>query len=359
MIPCGSVAMVLRRNSIWNRATPAMARRTHPVSDRDAMVRNPSLVWVGTLVVLVAACSEGPDAPTGSRVHPDGWLDPASGQFHGDAAMAGLAAGGATFCQNCHGIDYSGGLSGSDCIACHNARGAGECTACHGGHENSTGAPAVNLAGLTAPAARGVGAHTTMVEGWLYSDGFDCSQCHIKPEFVLAPGHIEPGEQNGLSRAEVRFSLLANPSGTASFDTSSATCSDVYCHGSFPGGVSNSVNFQSRWDTTFADTAGYLESSPMTRCGSCHLADSAVGWDSLHNLHVGVPSALDCSTCHGAVGNSLTRLEITDESLHVDGAVLVAFDSASGSGAAWDPVTRGCSGLDPGCHANTPNWPTP
>jgi hypothetical protein len=299
----------------------------------------------------MSACSGLNDSPDGVTAHPAGWI-----KDHSVAALAALHDGQKSFCQSCHGTDYSGGASGVSCVNCHQARADEECVACHGGADNFTGAPPANLHGDTAFDAHGVGAHTTMVEGFLLSDGFDCSECHIKPSFVFSPGHFEPEDishephSGAEPHAEITFSVFADPEGNATYDTLFGGCGNTYCHGKFTGG--NEANFIASFYDRTTDTGFYMRASQVN-CGSCHnvqITSADPVWDASHAEHVDDQS-LDCVKCHNGIASITPDSAIFNRALHVNGVRDVAFDTSAGASAAWNPAAQTCSNV--ACHGDT------
>jgi hypothetical protein len=304
-----------------------------------------TLVLISTLI----GCSALKDSPEGARAHPAGWIN-----SHTETALAAYGDGQQTFCQSCHGVDYSGGTSGVSCVNCHQTRGDGECIACHGGVDNFTGAPPANLHGDTAFDARGVGAHTTMVEGFAYTNGFDCSECHLKPSFVFTPGHFEPedvlhDEHSDVEpHAEVTFSVFSDPEGNATYDTVFGGCGNIYCHGNFVGG--NDSNYVFTFLDRSTDTAFYLQFS-QARCGSCHnIAGDSATWDASHAEHV-EDQNFDCVECHDGIASTAPDSVILDRTLHVNGLRDIAFDTSAGVSATWNPAAQTCSNV--ACHGDT------
>ena len=84
--------------------------------------------------------------------HPAGW---ANGDQHGAQAAHDLST-----CKACHGDDLNGGSSNVSCNQCHSGWKT-SCTFCHGGTDNSTGAPPRSVGGSDATTDEGVGAHTS------------------------------------------------------------------------------------------------------------------------------------------------------------------------------------------------------
>jgi predicted CxxxxCH...CXXCH cytochrome family protein len=135
------------------------------------------------------------------------------------------------------------------------------------------------------------------MEGGDISDAFDCSDCHLVPSSLLDPGHIDPD-----STAEMTWSDLAGAA--SSWNRSNATCSNVYCHGNFTGGLTSNSPV---WTGT--NQAG---------CGTCHDVGTDPGqldWEH-HAYHVS-DAGLYCADCHASVTN--TFLNIIGLPLHVNG----------------------------------------
>jgi predicted CxxxxCH...CXXCH cytochrome family protein len=177
-------------------------------------------------------------------VHPCGWQDPSSTEFHGkDLARRGWALG---TCQSCHGQALDGGTAGVSCLSCHQAGAAG-CASCH---------------------ASLPGAHPTHL-----AKQVDCSECHVKPSTWVQPGHLDGGGAVVLgARANLTIDA-ADRAGPASWN--GTTCSNVYCHGAAlhaPGGATAAP----RWD----------DPTPAGGCTFCHGAPPP--------SHARV----DCATCH-------------------------------------------------------------
>ncbi|MBI5488718.1 MAG: CxxxxCH/CxxCH domain-containing protein [Deltaproteobacteria bacterium] len=228
--------------------------------------------------------------------HPAGWDVPAQ---HGAAFDTGPAA-----CTSCHGSDLRGGAVGVSCESCH-AGFRADCTFCHGGLVDPTGAPPEDVAGATATTVRGVGAHSTHVAGGsTWRADLDCSDCHVVPADALSPGHIDPRPGDltwgGLSVAD---------GAVPAFD--GARCTSTYCHGATLGAGGTTTTPQ--W---------MIVDGTQDACGTCH----------------GVPppaphaSRTDCGTCHGAVYDG-TRF--VDRTRHIDGVL---------------DVSGGCDA----CHGNPP-----
>jgi hypothetical protein len=146
----------------------------------------------------------------GSVGHPAGWADPASANFHGPVAKAVPGpASGFSYCQTCHGTDFTGGTAGVSCFSnsvsgfnCHDVNGvsvgaphppkpwfpptipfnhtttdhnnAPVCAACHLGGQN--------LTDLTAPPAQPAGTPV---------DCFNNTLCHATFGAAGAPHPLD------------------------------------------------------------------------------------------------------------------------------------------------------------------------
>jgi len=290
------------------------------------------LVFAAIALVCLGAltgCSEETARPQ-REVHPEGWGDPASPNFHAEALEArgfrdGLAgcrvchtsdtagyqrapgcftchAGyphpegwinplgpdtitlhakhlqdhnwNVRFCQNCHNADYRrqfthDGQLTRTCYDCHSGGPEG-CTVCHGGVNPG---PPPDLKGQSDAEIVTVGAHQRHTQNNRLSISLTCNQCHIYPQAFDAATHIDtatPGQ------AEVVFGLLASDSGRTNpqWDRHRERCASVYCHGAFANGEQDN---EPKW--TDGDQA---------ECGSCHKLPP----DSPH------PGEDNCSNCH-------------------------------------------------------------
>ncbi len=254
-----------------------------------------------------------------TSVHPADWVEPTP--KHGDDfnqnGPAGCATGG------CHGITLDGGASGVSCDDCHSGWKT-SCDFCHGGDDNTTGAPPAAVGGGTARSLLSVGAHTDHVEARPTHGAWTCGECHTDPSSALSPGHVD----GDGGRAEVVFSSL-NPA--ANYD-GGGTCSSLYCHGDGRGN-----NGSEGWT-----------GNPTLACDSCH-PDDGNGMSGKHKKHV-VDKNIDCYECHLTVVNA--SMDIIAPSLHVNGINEMVMEE----GGAWDPSTQRCSGLPGGpCHG-TEKW---
>ena len=280
-------------------------------------------------IALMTGCSDQRTVSQLAETHPASWIDPRSQDFHGTVALVN----GTSSCLVCHGADLQGGDINVSCVDCHLQSGA--CTICHGGTDNNTGAPPVDLRGRIATTFIGVGAHTAHLEGSSDALAVPCDYCHLVPNTMLEPYHLDVGGQGPLdSIAEITWQGFAD-GGQAAWDHSTATCSGTYCHGNFTGGnASNSPVW------TGTDQAA---------CGTCHdTGDNPSQMSFIHPLHLG-DQALICVDCHAATVDS--SLAIVGAALHVNG--LVEFS------ATFSETCDRCHGTGPeactNCHGGTDN----
>ena len=215
------------------------------------------------------------------------------------------------------------------------AAAAADCTACHGGLGDDTGAPPRDLNGRTATTEVTVGAHATHVKAGPLAAAFDCDACHVKPASIGAPGHLDPSQK-------IVWGTLASAGGASpSWDRASATCSNVYCHGAtLVGGTIVTP----RWTAVDGSQAA---------CGTCHGLPP-----SNHPVLAAGSTAATCSACHpetvkpdGSIDASAGR--------HVNGAV----DGFAGHPPGWmdaaspafhGPVARPDTAACEACHAVAP-----
>jgi predicted CxxxxCH...CXXCH cytochrome family protein len=269
------------------------------------------------LAVVAAAvgCSD--------RYHPDNF---SAGAVHGPSMKQQKED-----CRECHGADLTGGTSNVSCDGCHagptQSAWRTNCTFCHGGMENQTGAPPRNLDGtdLIGPFP----AHTAHVTGSDIANAYDCVQCHTKANDVLSPGHAfddTPGE------AENDYGAGLSPQTV--FTRADGTCTNNYCHGS--GRVDD----------------GQIQAAAVSLpCSGCHPTQEsgAVGWGTMsgpHITHMNDPT-MNCATCHGQT--TTDGLTIASKDLHINGKRDVQITEP---GFQYDQVSQTCTGS---CHGYTHN----
>lgn len=214
--------------------------------------------------------------------HGDGWMDASSSSFHAFSANRGIDV-----CRSCHGADLSGSFAGVACASCHDGGVHGgvavvafrmgsqtNCVACHGGVDGQSGAPPRATWGNAGDLVR-IGAHSTHVAA-----GYDCAVCHVKPDDMLSPGHID------AATADVVFGGMALAGlSTPSWDRATARCSGTYCHGGTLAGGSNSAPDWTR------------VGEGQAACGTCHGLPPAAFPSASHPVYV---FAAPCLGCHPA-----------------------------------------------------------
>ena len=235
--------------------------------------------------------------------HPTDWATP-------DQHGASFDNNGPGACTACHGAALDGGFSGVSCDSCHSASSPNwttDCTFCHGGSDNQTGAPPFGVSGETAPTGLHVGAHSAHVEDTAMHKSFPCEACHLTPTDVFSRSHIDGG---GV--AEVTFSEADE---THEGVYVNGTCSRLYCHGN--GRSDNG-------------TAQWTDDSALD-CSSCHTIGNMSGQHFLH-----VQGGVGCADCHAdTVSNNTTISKLKN---HINGSIQVTVTT-------WDG--QGCS---PACH---------
>ncbi len=242
--------------------------------------------------------------------------DTGANTFHvsgyADAGLHGMDAKyQALVCIDCHGSDLTGGSAGVSCDSCHETNWRTDCVFCHGGTDNTTGAPPVDIDNLTTSLS--FPEHTNHLDRTIHPE-WDCVQCHVKPTDVLSSGHLFVGDATA-GVAEVTFS-----GGLSSGGTYGSSCT-VYCHGSGQRGSTGSVS------------SGASES-----CHMCHGdASNSHGLSGRHGDHF--EERVTCNECHSTVAGSNTTISNPDK--HVDGNIDVALPS----GMTWSSGT--CNGS---CH---------
>jgi len=201
--------------------------------------------------------------------HINGWMDPGnSNQFHG--MVLRQAVYDLTGCQGCHGVNLTGGTVGVACVSCHTS-GVGACNMCHG---STNAAPPLDLDYLSSTTLVTVGAHQSHVtDGGLHT-GFDCNVCHIKPTYPGDPGHYQVDGK--LLQRPAPVIVASSALGPFSWNSSTATCTNSYCHAPFADASAQFIN--PVWTAVGQDQAP---------CGSCH-GNPPAG-------HYPNPA---CQTCH-------------------------------------------------------------
>ena len=236
----------------------------------------------------LAACDGADDsgADDGPNYHPDTFTPP---EVHGLAAKFQEED-----CTECHGTDLDGGTSGVSCDTCHEGGWRTDCTYCHGGTDDLSGAPPTDIDGLSTDLSFAEhDAHVLEID----HPAEDCVECHDRPSNVLSSGHIFIDDATpGI--AEVAFGGGLSDAGAY---TSPGSCSNLYCHGNGQSGATGSV-----------------DAGETATCTMCHADVEDPGrLSGEHARHVG--QGYDCETCHADVVSGDDT--ITGPDHHVNGRV--------------------------------------
>ncbi|MEJ2195827.1 MAG: CxxxxCH/CxxCH domain-containing protein [Ignavibacteriaceae bacterium] len=267
------------------------------------------------IIGLVVSCSKLNDPvplTPNLTIHKKGILEKESPNWHGNLVRE--SSWDLKVCQDCHATDYSGGITGSSCLNCHNEPDGPEaCNTCHGDFmDPSIIAPPQDTKGNVSSDSRGVGAHVAHLYQNDLGKQIPCSTCHIVPQNYFDPGHAV----DDPLPAEVIFSPLAvyNIADNPMYDYSTATCSDTYCHGNWAFSSDSSSNPFAYVDSVMTGNNKSVVwnqvGTGQADCGTCH------------NLpptgHLDHPA---CGTCHPGVVDDAGN--IINPEKHIDGKINV------------------------------------
>jgi predicted CxxxxCH...CXXCH cytochrome family protein len=294
-------------STVVNSSGAIIGTALHINSQAD--ISGTGLTWNSTGKTCTGTCHSAASPAWSQRRHPTGYSDRTQ---HGYAFFNDMNA-----CKTCHGTTLTGGISLISCDSCHTGGAAWRtnCTYCHGGTNNTTGAPPAGVHGETATTVTVVGWHTPHVTTTATHNAYGCAVCHPNPTAFDTSGHIDI-----TGGAEMSFTF---PSGTPTYTTSTGTCNAVYCHGNGRTASGNVV-----WTTDIAVT-----------CTTCHPSSGMSGDHSRH-------SSQGCYRCHNNTVDSAGAIK--NKALHINQARDVAFSSSG----TYNPSTKSCS---PSCHG-TETW---
>jgi predicted CxxxxCH...CXXCH cytochrome family protein len=191
-----------------------------------------------------------------------------------------------------------------------------DCRSCHGGEDNA--APPNAIAGGDTRASVGVGAHQAHLRGGDFRAGIACDECHVVPETVEAPGHVD------ALPAELAFGRLAAARGQApQWMRAEASCSNVACHGSgLAGGrdvkpIWTQVGVELDCDSCHGNPPP-LPHPPATDCARCHSQTATIYNEIIletgrHIDGVIDVDAIDCLACHGSFGTPAPPTGVSGE----------------------------------------------
>jgi predicted CxxxxCH...CXXCH cytochrome family protein len=134
-----------------------------------------------------------------------------------------------------------------------------------------------------------------------------CDECHVVPTDIEAPGHLD-----GV--VQVAFGSQAKQGGlTPSYDASTKTCSNVYCHGNFPFSKARPPPAAPTW----------TEGDSAVACGTCHDIPPPV---PLH-VRIGIVGCNGPDPSNPALSCHPSAYTVTsvDPKLHIDGRVCPPF----------------------------------
>ena len=207
-------------------------------------------------------------------------------------------------CTRCHGaaIDAVGIPAASKCVNGEVDLGPGvtdSCTACHG---DATAGGVVPGDPRAAPADA---SHQKHLAGGTLGVAVACGECHPVPAALLAPGHLD-------GQATIVFGPTASKGGSApTYDPTTQTCSNVYCHGSFPF---------SR--TPPPPAPSWRQGAAAVACGTCH----GLPPPPPAHLVVDVPVQGCGTTTYSGLACHATYTPTTvDPTLHMDARVCPPF----------------------------------
>ena len=137
------------------------------------------ILMAGALLVLLGAGCAEQNKESEAGVHPEGWADPGSANFHGPQGQT------TANCTPCHGADLQGGQSGVSCVACHNAFQHSTGWANPSQHGQTVVAENFNLAACAI-------CHLTTTNG---DSSWSCWTCH---SYYPHKASINPDNPNGF-----------------------------------------------------------------------------------------------------------------------------------------------------------------
>lgn len=268
------------------------------------------------------------DGGTTGRYHPDGYLDPSQHSMEAKHQVQD--------CTGCHGADLTGEGDAPSCDTCHTPSDPQawrtDCTFCHGGADNSTGAPPEDIDDQLEGVS--FAAHSAHVVDTELHRAFGCEQCHQVPADALSAGHFMVGDDSP-GEAELDFSGGLSAAG---FYEGGASCSSLYCHGN-----------------GYSELGGWSEADGAPGCGDCHAyyGASTSAWQDQsgkHDTHAGEREE-GCVSCHPATAGA-DSASIADTSLHLNGVTDVELPV----GMSYEAGSRTCDGECHGQPHNSKTW---
>lgn len=224
-------------------------------------------------------------------------------------------------CTDCHGADLTGSSVAPSCDTCHDEGWRADCTFCHGGLDNTTGAPPEDIDDQSEASTLSFQAHSRHVETNTHA-AFDCTSCHVKPDELLSVGHLF---DETPAIAEVSF--LDGLSSKGKY-AGNGSCSTLYCHGNGQG-----------------DNGSVTHTAAPLACDDCHPGPTSGrdAWGTMSGAHEDhLREGIGCQSCHN--DTTTTGTSIATPAKHVNGVK----DFAPSSDTT---LTRSSSGTCTGtCH---------
>ncbi len=270
-----------------------------------------------------AACT---DCHISITVHKDGIINPQSPNFHG-TFISSVIGWKIQECGTCHSSDFSGGIASPTCLSCHTYEGGPEaCNTCHGDFaDTSKIAPPKSLSGAILSSERGVGAHTKHLSENVLGKAVECTQCHTVPNSFSDPIHIDqtPG-------AELVFGdfakLSTNVIGGFNYQSSLGDFNPDPSFDFTAGTCANTYCHGYFKNGNLDNVVLFTAQSDGSACGTCH-GDPATGnplpkTPSQGGVH---PPNQNCASvfCHGdvvAIDYTTTQIyTIIDKNKHING----------------------------------------
>ncbi|MBT8377957.1 MAG: hypothetical protein KJN64_01865 [Ignavibacteria bacterium] len=270
------------------------------------------------IILLFGACSKLNDnVPAAPEVnlHKEGILNPASKNFHGTLIknlmwdMRG--------CQQCHAADYSGGIVESSCLTCHTQpEGPEACNTCHGDFSDPAKiAPPRDTEKNTSTDSVGVGAHVKHLYDNQIGKDIPCETCHKVPQQVYEAGHVDtelPAEIIFGDKAIINLGI------NSSYDATTATCSNTYCHGNWEFFRDSSANqFAYNSDRMIGNNQSVVWNvvdGTQAGCGSCHNLPP----DGHSNAQISA-----CGGCHSGIVDVNGEIVDSLRYKHINGEINV------------------------------------
>lgn len=223
-------------------------------------------------------------------------------------------------CQPCHGEYYAGGMVSPSCNDCHiNQGGPENCATCHG--SATSPAPPRDISGNTSITSRGVGAHQVHLQGGSVGKRLACTDCHKVPGDTYDEGHLDTELPAEVFMNGYLATLITNDPSTSEYDSTLAlfvpepnyNSSNLSCSNTYCHGYFKNGNL---------NNSVFWTDPTSARCGTCHGDPTRPTpeerprpkTNSEGGSH---PDITNCFACHGDVVD--IDLNIIDPSKHIDG----------------------------------------